>query len=148
METEPNASAEEGCKELEWKYQAAITVYERLNKSLRDKERIETVEACLTLTESPVKKMMMASCMATLATPKQRVKVGELLGFVDAARVEARKRIKKEKKPAKPSTPAATTTTVALKRGQSTNASALNPIKTKGRTEGHNDPPNKKDQNG
>jgi hypothetical protein len=146
METEPNASAEEGCKELEWKYQAAISVYERLNKSLRDKERIKTVEACLTLTESPVKKMMMASCMATLATPKQRVKVGELLGFVETARVEARKRIKKEKKPAKPTTPAATTT--ALKRVQSTNASALNPIKTKGRTEGNNDPPNKKDQNG
>jgi hypothetical protein len=145
METEPNVSAEEGCKELEWKYQAAISVYERLNKSLRDKERIETVEACLTLTESPVKKMMMASCMATLATPKQREKVGELLGFVETARVEARKRIKKEKKPAKPTTPASTLT---VKRLLSTNASSLNPIKTKGRTDGNNDPPNKTDQNG
>jgi hypothetical protein len=38
-----------------------------------DEERIGTVEACLTLTESPVKKMRMATCIATLATPKREV---------------------------------------------------------------------------
>jgi hypothetical protein len=72
-------------------------VYERLNRALRDKERIGTVEACLTLVDSPVKKMTMATCTAVLATANQRIKVGELLGFVETASREAKKRIRKEK---------------------------------------------------
>jgi hypothetical protein len=116
----------------------------------QDKERIGTVEACLTLVESPLKKMTMATCTSVLAIANQRIKVGELSGFVETASREAKKRIRKEKTPPKKNANfelkegklnAILSPATGVKRHLSEAASSLNPVKNKGRTEGNNDPP-------